>query len=240
MRRASDAPLAPVIGPLPVGRDHEAAALFARAFADDPLFVYVQPDAGRRARLLPHLFPPILRVCRRWGAVDSAPDGDGGLAGVACWLAPGNTEPGLVRWLVAGVASVYWRIGVRGMRRFGAKEAWFDRHHRADMPAPHWYLLLLAVDSAWQGKGVGGALLSSGLARADATGRPCYLETESERNVAFYGRHGFRVLRTGTVGRARDGGPRVWTLRRDPPGSTTAMTAYVSCTPPELPGSTST
>ena len=34
------------------------------------------------------------------------------------------------------------------------------------------------------------------LAQADAAGVPCYLETETERNVAFYRRRGFEVVKT--------------------------------------------
>ena len=66
--------------------------------------------------------------------------------------------------------------------------------HRRAMPGPHWYLWALGVTPASQGQGIGGSLLRPVLARADAAGLPCYLETESERNVVFYRRHGFEVL----------------------------------------------
>ena len=59
------------------------------------------------------------------------------------------------------------------------------------------YLWVMGVDPACQGRGVGGRLLQPVLARADEQGLPCYLETGSERNVAFYERRGFRVLRAG-------------------------------------------
>jgi hypothetical protein len=42
---------------------------------------------------------------------------------------------------------------------------------------------------------------------------PCYLETALERNVAFYLRFGFRILRDERMGRE---GPRFWTLLRAP------------------------
>jgi MFS family permease len=51
---------------------------------------------------------------------------------------------------------------------------------------PHWYLWLLGVDPDRQGQGVGSALLAPILARADAEGLPCALETLTERNVWFY------------------------------------------------------
>jgi len=206
------------IMPLEADRLDEAAALLTRAFADDPLFVYVQENSERRLRLMPHLFLPVLRACRRWGAVEGAVAAEGTLIGVACWLAPGNADLAIWKWMTVGLLRVYWRVGWRGMRRFAAKETFFDRHHRADMPGPHWYLLLLGVEPTRQGQGIGSALVASTLVRADAGGQPCYLETDSERNLRFYARHGFTVVRNGTISK---NGPRVWTLCRAPAGTAT-------------------
>jgi GNAT superfamily N-acetyltransferase len=72
--------------------------------------------------------------------------------------------------------------------------------------------MLLGADPLVQGKGVGSRLLQEGVARADADGLPCYLETQKEANLAFYGRHGFAVRDTIEV----PGAPTVWTMQRDP------------------------
>jgi GNAT superfamily N-acetyltransferase len=53
--------------------------------------------------------------------------------------------------------------------------------------------MILGVGPEWQGQGVGSQLLQSVLARADADGVPCYLETGTEPNLRFYRRHGFEV-----------------------------------------------
>jgi hypothetical protein len=42
-------------------------------------------------------------------------------------------------------------------------------------------------------------LLRPALARADAEGVPCYLETQNVRNVRFYRKQGFRVVSDGEV-----------------------------------------
>ena len=55
----------------------------------------------------------------------------------------------------------------------------------------HWYLATLGVDPPHQGKGYGGRLLDAVLPRADEGGMPTYLETDKERNLAFYARHRF-------------------------------------------------
>lgn len=51
------------------------------------------------------------------------------------------------------------------------------------------------------------------LARADREGMPCYLETETEGNVAFYRKRGFQVVSAGLVpGQSL----RIWTMLRAP------------------------
>ena len=71
--------------------------------------------------------------------------------------------------------------------------------------------LILGVDPDHQGKGLGGALLQPALAKADQEGLPCYLETLEEKNLAFYGRHGFEVL---VDDREPHSGLKFWTMIR--------------------------
>ena len=71
------------------------------------------------------------------------------------------------------------------------------------------------MDPTRQGRGVGGRLMQPGFAQADTAHLPCYLLTMTERNVAFYAKHGFRVASTGQL---PQGGPHVWGMRREPRG----------------------
>ena len=64
-----------------------------------------------------------------------------------------------------------------------------------------------------QGRGVGGKLLQPVLQRADASRTACYLETEAERNLAFYERHGFRVVAEASVPGLD---VQTWSLVREP------------------------
>ena len=84
------------------------------------------------------------------------------------------------------------------------------RQRRA--PTPHWYLLALGVAPTQQGRGFGSALLQPILARADADGVSCYLETFNARLVAFYRKQGFRVV---AEERVANGGPSFWGMVRD-------------------------
>lgn len=57
------------------------------------------------------------------------------------------------------------------------------------------------VDPSLHGRGIGTALVEHGLARVDAEGGPCYLETSKERNVPYWKRFGFEVAFQDSVGK---------------------------------------
>lgn len=84
---------------------------------------------------------------------------------------------------------------------------------KAVMPDPTWHLVAIGVDPAHQGEGLGSALVRSGLHKADLTGSPVYLETETEENVAFYERFGFEVIEQIVVEKV---GVPMWLMRRPP------------------------
>ena len=104
-------------------------------------------------------------------------------------------------------------IGPEAAGRFGRFfEAIAPVHHEL-MPGPHWYLAILAVDPDSQGRGIGGALVRRGLQDAARDGLPAYLETATERNVAFYVGLGFSVVHDSVE---PESGLRWWAFRRDP------------------------
>lgn len=75
----------------------------------------------------------------------------------------------------------------------------FERVREEAIGAPHWFLALLGVDPVTQGRGVGTALLQVGHDAADREGRPCFLETFTEQNVAYYRRRGYGLTGSTTI-----------------------------------------
>ena len=69
-----------------------------------------------------------------------------------------------------------------------------DNLHRRLVPYPHWYLQIIGVDPAYQGQGFSSRLLRPVLERIDRERMPCFLETNTEKNVAIYRRFGFEVV----------------------------------------------
>ena len=157
-----------------------AGAVLARAFLGDPLTCHIFPEAGERARRALSLFTSLARYDALFGRVDRLDDYDA----VATWLTPGDRGETPERLAQAGVEP---------LERLDTFYTFVGRAHERAVSEPHWYLRLLGVDAAAQGRGLGGRLLEYGLARASESGYPTFLETFAERNVAFYLRHGFQL-----------------------------------------------
>jgi ribosomal protein S18 acetylase RimI-like enzyme len=179
------------------------ADVLARAFDDDPVTRWSYGEGPRRSVWVKRFFTWQLRRLVghdvTWTTADRA--------GAAIWALPGRWRESLTETLrlVAAVGPGLGRRMPRVLR--GLSEV--ERRH----PEPrHLYLAVLGVEPDHQGTGVGSRLITPGLELCDREGLPAYLESSKERNLAFYGRHGFRV--TGEV--ALPDGPPVWLMWRDP------------------------
>jgi ribosomal protein S18 acetylase RimI-like enzyme len=152
------------------------------------------------------------RYCRKCGEAYTTADR---VEGAALWIAPGKYPQSAVGMMLSGLMLVPLKFGRAAFARLTSSLSYYEQLHKRDVPPRHWYLPALGVEPARQGQGIGGALIRPMLARADAEGLFCYLETEKERNLSFYRRHGFEVAAEDDL---PNGGPHFWTMRRKPQG----------------------
>jgi ribosomal protein S18 acetylase RimI-like enzyme len=189
-----------------------AAQMLARAFHDDPLMRYTIPDPNERARLLPAMYATMIRFGMLAGEVYATSDT---LEGVAIWMPP-NAQWTRENMEASGMLKTPTLIGDDAYQRYRdvVSREWQARLR--EIPGAGWYLFVLGVEPRVQRRGFGGALMRPVLERADAEQAVCYLETENERNVAFYLKQGFEVVVNGEE--AGHSGVRFWTFRRNPNG----------------------
>lgn len=109
-----------------------------------------------------------------------------GHAGAALWLAPGvgPDDQAMAELMVETISPTMAEDGGKLMEQMGA-------FHPKE---PHWYLPIIGIDPAHQGKGLGGRLLVHQLAICDRDGALAYLESSNPRNIGLYERHGFEAL----------------------------------------------
>jgi ribosomal protein S18 acetylase RimI-like enzyme len=179
------------------------AAMLARSFFDDPVTRWVYASERRRPYWAQRFFrwqvERLLDQDATWTVDDRA--------GAALWALPGRWREDtretlrLLRLTLPGVLPRLPRV----LMGLGQVEA---RHP----PGRHFYLAVLGVDPSRQGEGLGSQVIRPGLDLCDQERLPAYLETGKERNLAFYGRHGFEVLDRLELPK----GPPVWFLWREP------------------------
>jgi GNAT superfamily N-acetyltransferase len=187
----------------------QAAAVLTRAFHDDPIMEYVFPNESTRAKLASWLHEGTLNYGLLYGEICVTPN----VSGVAIWLVPGSTTMTFIKALRAGMLATPFKLGLRAFWRLWKFNKLKKRLEDQSLTGKHWILMALAVEPSEQGRGIASALLAPGLARADADGLPCYLETTNEANLPFYEKYGFEVSAHAHMA---GGGPGIWGMVRQP------------------------
>ena len=177
------------------------ARVLARAFYDDPVMCWVFPRERMRHELAERLWTIRLRYTAPQDQVYVTDD----LSGAAIWTLPDRWHVG---WRETGEMA---RLMLN--YRLPILFAGLQRIEKSHPHEPHsFYLAVLGTDPPHQGKSVGSALMQPVLELCERDGVPAYLESSKERNIDFYARHGFRVMRELRL----PDGPPVWPMWRDP------------------------
>jgi ribosomal protein S18 acetylase RimI-like enzyme len=156
----------------------------ALAFVADPMTRWVWPQAHQYLSVMPN-------VIRAFGGAAFTHEGafcSDDFAGAALWLAP-DVHPDERR-----LTELIETTGSPAAQKAGS--AIFEQMASYHPKEPHWYLPLIGVDPAQQGRGHGDALMRFALERVDREKMSSYLESSNPRNIPFYRRHGFEELGT--------------------------------------------
>jgi ribosomal protein S18 acetylase RimI-like enzyme len=175
-------------------------AALTLAFAADPIMRWAWPDPYQYATYWPKIAEAYGGRAFDHGTAHVLEN----FAAVALW-----PPPGVVSDEAALGEVIAESCGDQILRDLDAVFEQMARFHPA---GELWFLPLIGVDPAAQGRGLGSALLRHGLAAYDRDGLPAYLEATSPRNRALYERHGFRVIDVIQAGSS----PPMWAMLREP------------------------
>ena len=203
LRRGAEAPVQATAADLPA-----VAADLADAFADDVMFDwFMRPDDRRDAARLKFFNFIVRHMAFASGRIERPAVG----GAAAVWLPFDALGPTPLATELRALPTLLFATGLARFSRLAALRETMDKHHPMDRP--HAYLMFLGVARAAQGHGVGSRLLKVGTDRLDTAGLPAYLETQTERNIALYRRHGFEVT---SENRPAPGAPPLWSMWREP------------------------
>jgi ribosomal protein S18 acetylase RimI-like enzyme len=184
----------------------EMSRSLGRAFYDDPIMMWMLPNAAQRAKSLPRMFAAMTRHHFLAGGGAEVATNGSGIGAAALWDPPG-------RWKQSGrdellmMPIVIWAF----RSRVPAARQVMEIMKREHPEEPHWYLAVIGSDPTVRGAGFGQALMRSRLDRCDAEHAPAYLESSNPDNVPYYMRFGFEV--TGEI-KLPDGGPSMFPMWR--------------------------
>ena len=167
------------------------ATSLANAFMSDPLQTYTFPDEEERREKSPAHFKAILEFGLMFGEVYASDNAEGAVV----WLRPNETDITPEKAEQGGLTKLPELLGEDAANRFFSVLEFIDPHHKQDVPEPHWYIMVIGVDPAHQGKGLAKSLLQPVMNKATANGNSIYLETAQPLNVPFYQRLGFKILK---------------------------------------------
>jgi ribosomal protein S18 acetylase RimI-like enzyme len=195
--------------PLPAGQADLEGVVgdLSDAFSVDPLFNWFMRADDRRDAARMRFFRLLLtELAFGVGRIDRPASG----GAAAVWLPSTSMGPNS---LIQELRALPTLLGATGWSRFSrmlAMRDYMDKHH--PLNRPHAYLWFLGVRTEAQGHGIGSRLLKAATDRLDVRGEAAYLETDTDRNVALYKRHGFAII---SEGRARADAPLMWGMWRD-------------------------
>lgn len=171
-----------------------AGEMMALAFHQFPLTMYFYPNPEERLRESAVRFEFLMRYGIANGEVyATSPE----LEGAAMWLPSDKIHPTFWRNLQSGQAAWPWKK--KPLSKQAAYGAFANAMRLRCVPYPHLYLRALGVHPEHRDKGLSSKLLRPMFERTDRQKLPCYLETQSETNVAKYTHLGFRVVEEGLV-----------------------------------------
>lgn len=169
---------------LTTSEESRAVDTVVLAFAADPVARWSWPDSHVYLSSMPALTRAFGGRAFASGGAYATDD----LSGAALWLPPGvSPDEEALDAIIDRTVAPATRADVNRM---------FEQMASYHPKEPHWYLPLIGVDPAHQGKGHGGALMAYALQRCDRDHLAAYLESTNPRNITLYQRHGFEALGT--------------------------------------------
>jgi GNAT superfamily N-acetyltransferase len=178
------------IGELTAAQAHEATAILAAAFFDDPSWRAIGPSRpAARQRLLSRYMKIVVTEAVRWGAPNLAATEDGELVGLALTFANHENFPPPL----AGIreAPPFAMAGPGPALRAARLDAAMKRAHPSH---EHLLLWFLAARPDIQRQGVGRALLNRVFEEAADRKLPVFLDTTNPDNRPYYESFGFREI----------------------------------------------
>ncbi len=184
--------------------------VYSRAFHNDPLFTYFFPNEETRKNKSRYTFRFSVSYAIKNGTVTASSEN---FEGVGVWLHSDKIDFPILSVIRHGGLMLLLKQGISSVLRQLKVDAYMKSINKRYINGSYMYLFLLAVDTEFQSKGFSSKVLLPMLKELDSKKIPCYLDTNTEKNMQLYKRFGFKVIKYSIIP-----GTDVhhWAMLRDP------------------------
>ncbi len=169
--------------------------ILADAFSEDPIWSELIKDLGNNFDTSIIYQIPI-KYCLRYGKVFAT---SGNLEGIMAFTTQNRANMKASTIIRSGAILSSLKLGMKfGKKMLRIFEIIEDDRKNLDI-GPFYYINIIGVAPEFQGQGFGGKLLRVLIEKSKEEGKSIYLETETEENVKFYEKFGFKLLKVITL-----------------------------------------
>ena len=173
------------------GEERTSTRFCGESYCGYPCFDYTLPK-GYDEDCVSEICALMILACK--GGITVSADGHGVLS-----VCPPGSKISTFRYLMKGGLRMGMKYGFGVLSRLTSYEKYCVDMMNRYIDGNTWYVANLAVEPAYQGKGLAKRMLEPFLAYIDKIGSSVYLETHDEANVPFYERFGFELAEVGKL-----------------------------------------
>jgi GNAT superfamily N-acetyltransferase len=171
----------------------KASRCLAAAFQDYPVFTYIISDSQKRKRKLNLVCKFLLNIGFLSGQLISESNK---IEVVSAWYPPGFSNIPFKNIISSGIFGLFLNLGFQSFIKLLRVKMKKNKVRKQILKNKKYYFLdIIGVNPLSQSKGLATSLIKSRLEEIEHLQIPVYLETSEIKNVNYYKKFGFAVLK---------------------------------------------
>lgn len=171
----------------------KASRCLAAAFQEYPVFIYIISDSQKRKRKLNLVCKFLLNIGFFGGQLISESNQ---IKVVSAWYPPGSSNIPFKNIIRSGIFGLLFNLGLQSFIKLLRVKMKKNKVRKQILKNKKYFFLdIIGVNPLCQAKGIASAIIKSKITESDHLQVPIYLETSNSKNVTYYEKFGFSVLK---------------------------------------------
>ena len=175
----------------------KAGIILSEAFKEDPVWNAVFENEINIDKKSPYIFQMPVRFSKKYGEVYAT---SSNLEGIIGWVTGAKAFMNIWRIIRSGGFRIALKTGSSIGKKMNKIFSVIENDRKLNMKnIDYFYIQILGVSPEFQNRGFGGKLLEYVIKEAEKGKKHLYLETETEKNVKFYEKYDFQIVKKVTL-----------------------------------------